>query len=149
MWIALSVLERLKRDPVLFAEEILGFKPFPYQAKILRDQSLRIVSCLGRQTGKTTTIAIKAIHFAWTHPKTTTLITSPSLRQSMIMFDRILSFVYNNPYPIYKNVVINEVFGTTSIVGLAEGWSFPYQICWIAFDNLHADGYFHVKRSQP
>ena len=93
-----SVLEHLRDDPIFFATSILGFKPFEYQKRLLLDTSKRIVSCMGRQTGKTTTIAIKAIHFAWANAKTTTLITSPSLRQSMIMFDRILDFVYSNPY---------------------------------------------------
>ena len=52
---------------------------------------------MGRQTGKTMTIAMKAIHFADTNPKMTVLITAPSLRQSMIMFDRIVSFLYSSP----------------------------------------------------
>jgi len=45
-----------------------------------------------------TTIATKAIHYAFTHPNTTTLIVSPSMRQSMIMFDKILGFMNSNKY---------------------------------------------------
>jgi len=51
---------------------------------------------MARQTGKTTTIATKAIHYAYTHPNTTTLIISPSLRQSMIMFDKIQTLTTQN-----------------------------------------------------
>ncbi|MEO0158642.1 MAG: terminase family protein [candidate division WOR-3 bacterium] len=80
-------------DPVIFAEKVLNFKPFPYQAQLLRDASKRIVICAGRQVGKSTTIAVKALHFAATNPATTTLIVSASLRQSMLMFDKILDFV--------------------------------------------------------
>ena len=40
---------------------------------------------------------MKALHFADLNPKMTVLITAPSLRQSMIMFDRIVSFVYASP----------------------------------------------------
>ncbi len=90
---------RLREDPVYFAENALGFHPFPYQAGILRDRSRRLVACLGRQCGKTSTIAVKAIHFAYTNPKTTTLIVSPSLRQSMIMFDRILGYIHASRWP--------------------------------------------------
>ncbi|MCW3996213.1 MAG: phage terminase large subunit [Candidatus Bathyarchaeota archaeon] len=90
-------LKRLAQEPSLFAQLLLDFKPFPYQEALLNDQSERIIACMGRQTGKTTTIATKAIHYAFTHPKTTTLIVSPSLRQSMIMFDKILNFTYGNP----------------------------------------------------
>jgi phage FluMu gp28-like protein len=78
--------EKLRRDPVVFADAVLGFNPFPYQAELLRSQSKRIVACWARQTGKTTAIAIKVIHFAFTNAKTTTLIVSRGLRQSMIMF---------------------------------------------------------------
>jgi len=82
---------------VEYAEKVLGVKPFAYQAKLLEDENKRIVACMGRQTGKTTTIAMKAIYFADTNPNVTVLITSPSLRQSMIMFDRIATFVYSTP----------------------------------------------------
>jgi len=84
--------------PVDFAIKVLSVEPFRYQAELLEDTSKRIVACMGRQTGKTTTIAMKAIHFADTNPKVTVLITAPSLRQSMIMFDRIATFVYSSAY---------------------------------------------------
>ncbi|MCW3998789.1 MAG: phage terminase large subunit [Candidatus Bathyarchaeota archaeon] len=93
-----NALQRLTEEPSLFAQLLLDFKPFPYQERLLNDPSERIIACMGRQTGKTTTIATKAIHYAYTHPKTTTLIVSPSLRQSMIMFDKILSFTQGSPY---------------------------------------------------
>jgi len=86
------------KGPVDFAKVFLRIKPFPYQAELLEDKSKRIVACMGRQTGKTTTIAMKAIYFADINPNVTVLITAPSLRQSMIMFDRIASFVYSSAY---------------------------------------------------
>ncbi len=92
-----EALEQIKQNPSFFAETVLHFKPFNYQQKLLSDTNKRIIACMGRQTGKTTTIATKAIHYAFTHPKTTTLIISPSLRQSMIMFDKILTFTHSNP----------------------------------------------------
>jgi len=84
-------------DPVIFVEMVLGFHPFDYQKKLLRDQSKRIVACMGRQTGKSTTIAAKAIHFALINPNTTILIVSATLRQSMLMFDKILGFIESSP----------------------------------------------------
>jgi phage FluMu gp28-like protein len=84
------------KGPVDFAVKVLGIEPFDYQAKLLEDDKKRIVACMGRQTGKTTTIAMKAIYFADTNPNVTVLITAPSLRQSMIMFDRIATFVYSS-----------------------------------------------------
>jgi len=77
---------------------------------------------MGRQTGKTTTIATKAIHYAYTHPKTTTLIISPSLRQSMIMFDKILTFTHSNPL-LRKSITrktrtIIQLTNTSTIIAL-------------------------------
>lgn len=111
-----SALLKLKDDAVLFAETFLGFKPFPYQVKLLNDESDRIVACMGRQSGKTTTIAAKAIHFAFCNPNTTTLIVSPSLRQSVIMFDRILEFLYQSD--ILPKSVVRK---TRTIIQLSNG----------------------------
>ena len=83
--------------PAEYARTVLGVEPYLYQTRLLEDKSKRIVACMGRQTGKTTSIAMKALHFADMNPKMTVLITAPSLRQSMIMFDRIVTFVYASP----------------------------------------------------
>lgn len=100
----------------MFAETFLAFKPFPYQAGLLNDKSDRVVACMGRQSGKTSTIAAKAIHFAYCNPNTTTLIVSPSLRQSVIMFDRILAFLYQSN--ILPRSIVRK---TRTIVQLSNG----------------------------
>ncbi|MCS7127621.1 MAG: phage terminase large subunit, partial [Thaumarchaeota archaeon] len=84
-------------DPVVFARNILNFTPFLYQEQVLRDDSKRIIICAGRQVGKSTIIAIKALHFALSNPRTTTLIVSATLRQSMLMFDKIVDFIESSP----------------------------------------------------
>lgn len=109
-------LRRLRSDPVIFADVILRFKAFDYQQEILRDESKRIVCCMGRQTGKTTTISAWAIHYAVTHPSTTTLIVSPSLRQSMIMFSRIEGFIYASK--ILRKSIVRK---TRTIVQFSNG----------------------------
>lgn len=109
-------LNQLKASPTLFAQRALKFQPFPYQEELLNDTSSRIVACMGRQTGKTTTIATKAIHFAYCNKNTTTLIVSPSLRQSMIMFDKILTFLYSDKF--LRNSIIRK---THTIVQLSTG----------------------------
>ncbi len=111
-----EALKRLSDEPTLFAELLLNFKPFAYQAQLLNDTADRIIACMGRQTGKTTTISTKAIHYAYTHPATTTLIVSPSLRQSMIMFDKILTFILANP--ILKRSVVRK---THTLIKLSTG----------------------------
>jgi len=51
---------RIPSDPVEFAVSVLDWRPFPYQEELLADESKRICVCAGRQTGKSTTVAVKA-----------------------------------------------------------------------------------------
>lgn len=111
-----EALKQLAENSSLFAQVILHFKPFSFQEKLLNDPSKRIIACMGRQTGKTTTIATKAIHYAFTHPMTTTLIICPSLRQSMIMFDKILQFTLATPI-LHKSIIRK----TRTIIQLTNG----------------------------
>jgi len=87
----------LRNNPIFFAEAILNLELFQYQAELLKSTSKRIVACWARQTGKTTAIAAKVIHFAFTNQKTTTLIVSRGLRQSMIMFGMIENLIMKHP----------------------------------------------------
>lgn len=93
-------------DPVEFAAKILNFKPTPYQEKLLRDESKRIVVRMPRQSGKTSIIALRAIWFAVTHPKTLSLIVAPSLRQSMIMMDKVHGFLMSMPQNVRRSLVM-------------------------------------------
>ena len=62
--------------PVEFGIKILGFNPTSYQAKLLEDKGKRIVVVWPRQSGKTTTLAVRMIWYAATHPGTTSLIVA-------------------------------------------------------------------------
>jgi hypothetical protein len=77
-----NLLEKTKDDPVAFGRRFLGFQALPYQERVLTDKSKRIAVRMSRQAGKTTTIAVRGIWFAATHPRTLSLIVAPSLRQS-------------------------------------------------------------------
>ena len=88
-----EALRRLAEDPVTFSKIILGFNPFPYQEKFLRDPGKRIIVCSGRQVGKSTAAAAKAIHFAATKNESTVLVVSATLRQSLLIFSKITGFV--------------------------------------------------------
>ena len=69
-------------DVVAFARESLAFHPGPDQIQAL-DPSIRrgLLNCC-RQWGKSTTIAIRAVHQALHYPESLTVIASPSGRQS-------------------------------------------------------------------
>jgi hypothetical protein len=80
-------------DPVEFVRALFKFEPKEYQAQLLEDKSKRIVVRWSRQAGKTTTIALRALWYALTNPKSLSLIVAPSLRQSMILGDRVQDYL--------------------------------------------------------
>ena len=73
-------------DAVVFAEDQLGFTLDDWQRDALRETARRQVFCCGRQVGKSTTAAIRALHTAWSRPGTLSLMLSPTLRQSSELF---------------------------------------------------------------
>lgn len=72
----------------------------PWQKEILDiDDDICVRS--GRQVGKSTIISIKAAKYALEHPKTTTLIIASVERQSYLLFDKTLNYLFEN----FKNKI--------------------------------------------
>lgn len=74
-------------DPVALADAI-GWTPDPWQADVLRTQDPRVLLNWSRQTGKSTTVAGKAVHVGLYEPGSTILMVSPSMRQSGELFKK-------------------------------------------------------------
>lgn len=78
----------LLQDPTIFAYALLKddkgkrYKCFPYQDVVLNDKCRYIMMVGSFQIGKTDVLRIKALHFAYTHPGTTTILVSKTLPQS-------------------------------------------------------------------
>lgn len=81
-------------DPVRFATEALGFTPDPWQRDALRSSGRRALWCCCRQSGKSTTASILALHEAAYRPGSLTLLVSPSLRQSSELFRKVADFLH-------------------------------------------------------
>ena len=79
-------------DPVSFAEDRLNFTPDPWQRQLLRSRSQWVMLNCCRQSGKSTTTAIVALHQAIYDPGLV-LCVSPSLRQSRELFAKIIGFL--------------------------------------------------------
>lgn len=83
-----KALGYLKYDPSLFAYFFFKnsmherFKVLPFQDMILNDESTRILLCCARQIGKTTTVAIKALHYAYFNSPKNIIIVSATKNQS-------------------------------------------------------------------
>jgi hypothetical protein len=73
-----------RRTPcaVEWAREELGFVADPKQQEVLSSATKRGILNCTRQWGKSTTCAIKAVHYAHFHPDSLVIVASPSLRQS-------------------------------------------------------------------
>jgi hypothetical protein len=79
-------------DAVSFAEDRLGFFPDLWQRQLLRSRSHWIMLNCCRQSGKSTTTAIVALHQAIYDPGLV-LCVSPSLRQSRELFAKVIGFL--------------------------------------------------------
>lgn len=79
-------------DAVAFAEDRLNFVPDAWQAQLLRSRSQWIMLNCCRQSGKSTSTAIVALHQAIYDPGLV-LCVSPSLRQSRELFGKIIAFL--------------------------------------------------------
>jgi hypothetical protein len=71
---------------------MLNFKPNPKQAEVLDAEDKYLILCCNRQWGKTTTIAIKALHRAITMPGQTIVIISRTKLQAGILIERACRF---------------------------------------------------------
>jgi len=75
-------------DPVRLAQR-LGIVPDPWQERVLRSTTRQLHLNCARQVGKSTITGILAAHTALYDPGSPTLILSPSLRQSSLLFAKV------------------------------------------------------------
>lgn len=77
-------------DPVVWAEDVLGFHPDPWQAELLRSRSKKIILNCSRQSGKSTVCAALGLHESIYRQPSFVLVIAPSQDQSaelMLKFD--------------------------------------------------------------
>lgn len=74
---------RWRSDPIAWASEVLGFRPWPRQAEILRAVAdhPRVAVRSGHKTGKSTALATLALWWYDTRPGARVIITAPTGRQ--------------------------------------------------------------------
>ena len=88
---ALTVRDAMPSDPVKLAEA-LGFAPDGWQRDVLRSTARRLLLNCARQSGKSTTAAVLALHQALYRPGSLVLMVSPGLRQSGELFKKSLAY---------------------------------------------------------
>ena len=80
---------KMALNPVLFARQSLGFEPDTWQQQALSWTGKRLLLNCCRQSGKSTTAAVIALHRALYYPGSLILLVSPSLRQSSELFKKV------------------------------------------------------------
>jgi len=90
-------VNRLRDDASSFSEDLLDWPLLPYQREYVNSPSKRIVCCWGRQTGKTKTTAVKALHFGFVNEGATILSVSHCLRQSSIILEMASGLLESSP----------------------------------------------------
>jgi hypothetical protein len=78
-------------DPVLVMQAV-GLDPDLWQKELLRTEARRMLLLCARQSGKSTTTAVLALHEALYRPPALVLLLSPSLRQSSELFRKVIGF---------------------------------------------------------
>src|SRR5918997_760034 len=90
---------RLALDRAEFARA-LGLEPDPWQERLLRSSSDRVLLNCCRQSGKSTMSGLIALHRALYHPNSLILCLAPALRQSQELFAKVLSFYRDLGKPV-------------------------------------------------
>src|SRR5262245_29028072 len=107
-------------DPVEFSRYV-GIEPDPWQAEVLRYDGRRLLLNCSRQSGKSTTTAIKALHTALYKPKSLILLVSPGLRQSQELFRKVkdaFNTMVDRPGLIEDNKLSLTLVNNSRIVSL-------------------------------
>ncbi len=80
-------------ETALWAAASLNFQPDPIQTEILNHPAERLILLCTRQFGKTEITALKALHFALSHPGALVVVASPCERRSAEWLLRVTSFL--------------------------------------------------------
>jgi tRNA(Met) C34 N-acetyltransferase TmcA len=84
-----------------------GLIPDPWQRRILLSSERQILLNCSRQSGKSTTVAALALHTALSRPRSLILLLSPSLRQSLELFRKVIECYAAVRQPI-KTLAFNQ-----------------------------------------
>lgn len=86
----------LARDPVLWARHYLKVTPRVYQILILRDPSSRKVLRAGRRLGKSWTMSVLLLHYAFTHKFGRCLVVAPMKSHVQLIYEEVMKLSKNS-----------------------------------------------------
>jgi len=80
-------------DPIKWSKVEMDWEARWYQDNMLRCTAIRKVSRIGRRAGKTESICIKMLHYAYTHENVIVLVIAPYKSQVGLIFDKLDLFL--------------------------------------------------------
>jgi len=100
-----------------------GMPPDPWQERLLRSRSKRMLLLCSRQSGKTEVTAAMALHDAANVPGSLVLLLSPSLRQSQELYRRVTDYRnrLSNPWPVKEESALRIEFKNGSRIVALPG----------------------------
>ena len=73
-----------------WAKEKVSFSASPKQAEVLDSEAKYLILCCNRQWGKTTTIAVKALHHCLHHPRQCVIVLARAVEQAAMIVERAI-----------------------------------------------------------
>ena len=92
----LGMIELLS-NPLKWANVEFKWDARWYQETMLKCSAYRKVNRIGRRAGKTETLCIKMMHYAYTTENTTSLVIAPYKNQVGLIFDRLDVLLSESP----------------------------------------------------
>jgi hypothetical protein len=111
----LETIRAAKRDPAVFAELLVGQPLWPHQRAVLASPARYRCVTAGRQVGKSRTLAIAALHQAFSVPGSTTLIISAGDTAAKRVLADVASLALASP--LLAGAVVDE---STQLVVLSN-----------------------------
>ncbi|HEU0124245.1 MAG TPA: terminase family protein [Bryobacteraceae bacterium] len=97
-------------SPSQWALSAFSFPFSPKQIEVLDSPAHYLMLCCSRQWGKTTTIAVKALHHAVHRPHQSIVVLSPCLYQANLLIDVFSSYAQQLGFPIRRHLGRRESF---------------------------------------
>ncbi len=99
-----------REDATIFSRYMLGVTPYVYQDLFLNDYTNRIAVCCGRQVGKSTMTAIRALHKAIFFPDQRVIVFSKNIDQAKKLLSEIRNLIFKGDQHFGQFVKTKNVF---------------------------------------
>jgi hypothetical protein len=103
---AMSVVDRARRDPAVFAELLVGQSLWPHQRAVAASAARWRMVCAGRQVGKSRMLAIIALHKGFSSPRSMVLVVSSGETASKRLLEEVATLATSAP--LLQGSVVDE-----------------------------------------